>query len=77
MSFLESFTFAYNTTIESTPGINYLYEKIPVLTNEEAFRQGLMRLKTVVTMVRNLPPPSTKDRGRRSPTSPICCTPKT
>ncbi len=57
MSFLEAFTFAYNTTIESTPGISFLYEKIPVLTNEEAFRQGIMRLRTVITMVRNLPPP--------------------
>jgi hypothetical protein len=57
MSFLESFTFAYNTTIDSTPGIGWLYEKIPVLTDEEAFRQGLLRMKTVITMVKNLKPP--------------------
>ncbi len=52
MSFLESFTFAYNTTITSTPGLGWLYEQIPGLTNEEAFRQGPMRLKTVFTLIK-------------------------
>jgi len=57
MSFLESFTYAYNTTIEQTPVLGYLYEKVPVLADEEAFRQGLMRLKTVLTMFKNLDTP--------------------
>ncbi len=57
MSFGESFRYAYNTTIDSVPILNCLYEKVPVLADEEALRQGLMRFKTVLTMVKNLDPP--------------------
>lgn len=56
-TFRDEFIYAYNTTVQHTPGFDYLYGTIPVLSDEEAFRQGLIMVRKLLTAWRTLKPP--------------------